>query len=208
MKRFQHSSEIISRYFYKDMQALVSLTTQNIKQSDPSFTTIPEQIANNPRYMSYFKNCIGAIDGTHVNARLPSHERIAYIGRSGIEHSVSLTHLQSFITGKYYLVDVGYPMLRGYLKPYPDTRYHIPDFERVHIVVATMSLHNFIRGHPSHSDTDFDIADDDPIIDSLKPSGSLADNEIGSTEYETQDSEGAAEMIALRDSIADAIYDR
>ncbi|XP_020590960.1 uncharacterized protein LOC110031877 [Phalaenopsis equestris] len=32
--------------------------------------------------------------------------------------------------GKYYLVDAGYPMQRGYLKPYPDTTYHIPDFQR------------------------------------------------------------------------------
>ncbi|XP_020598216.1 uncharacterized protein LOC110037831 [Phalaenopsis equestris] len=31
---------------------------------------------------------------------------------------------------KYYLVDVGYPLQRGYLKPYADTKYHIPDFER------------------------------------------------------------------------------
>ncbi|XP_020585220.1 uncharacterized protein LOC110027915 [Phalaenopsis equestris] len=32
--------------------------------------------------------------------------------------------------GKYYLVDAGYPLQKGYLKPYPDTKYHIPDFER------------------------------------------------------------------------------
>ncbi|XP_020571505.1 uncharacterized protein LOC110018511 [Phalaenopsis equestris] len=31
---------------------------------------------------------------------------------------------------KYYLVDAGYPLQKGYLKPYPDTKYHIPDFER------------------------------------------------------------------------------
>ncbi|PKU63860.1 hypothetical protein MA16_Dca010778 [Dendrobium catenatum] len=32
--------------------------------------------------------------------------------------------------GKFYLVDAGYPLQRGFLKPYPDTRYHIPDFRR------------------------------------------------------------------------------
>ncbi|KAK8953807.1 hypothetical protein KSP39_PZI001807 [Platanthera zijinensis] len=32
--------------------------------------------------------------------------------------------------GKYYLVDSGYPLQRGYLKPYQDTRYHLPDFAR------------------------------------------------------------------------------
>ncbi|XP_020591117.1 putative nuclease HARBI1 [Phalaenopsis equestris] len=164
MERFQHSSETISRYFSKGLQALVSLATQIIKPTDTSFANIPEQIANDSRYMPYFKNCIGAIDGTHVDARLPSHEKIAYIGRSGTttqnvmavcdfnmcftfvmagwEGSAHDSRLFSYATrnrtqcfphpppGKYYLVDAGYPMLRGYLKPYPDTRYHIPDFER------------------------------------------------------------------------------
>ncbi|KAL0014453.1 hypothetical protein SO802_001522 [Lithocarpus litseifolius] len=32
--------------------------------------------------------------------------------------------------GKYYLVDSGYPMKRGFLAPYKGERYHIPEFER------------------------------------------------------------------------------
>ncbi|XP_020591889.1 putative nuclease HARBI1 [Phalaenopsis equestris] len=83
MERFQHSSETISRYFSKGIQALISLAAQIIKPEDPSFATTPEQIANDPRYMPYFKNCIGAIDGTHVDARIPNNEKVAYIGRSG-----------------------------------------------------------------------------------------------------------------------------
>ncbi|CAL8990817.1 unnamed protein product [Prunus brigantina] len=31
-------------------------------------------------------------------------------------------------TGKYYLVDAGYPQIKGYLGPYKDERYHLPDF--------------------------------------------------------------------------------
>lgn len=34
------------------------------------------------------------------------------------------------ITGKYYLVDAGYPQMRGFLKPYKGVRYHLPDFRR------------------------------------------------------------------------------
>jgi hypothetical protein len=30
--------------------------------------------------------------------------------------------------GKYYLVDAGYPNMKGYLSPYKGERYHIPDF--------------------------------------------------------------------------------
>ncbi|XP_020110917.1 uncharacterized protein LOC109725923 [Ananas comosus] len=32
--------------------------------------------------------------------------------------------------GKYYLVDAGYPQIRGFLRPYKNQRYHLPDFRR------------------------------------------------------------------------------
>ncbi|PPS16465.1 hypothetical protein GOBAR_AA04116 [Gossypium barbadense] len=32
--------------------------------------------------------------------------------------------------GKYYLVDSGYPQMKGYLGPYRGQRYHLPDFRR------------------------------------------------------------------------------
>ncbi|KAH1097141.1 hypothetical protein J1N35_014062 [Gossypium stocksii] len=32
--------------------------------------------------------------------------------------------------GKYYLVDSGYPQMKGYLGPYKGQRYHLPDFRR------------------------------------------------------------------------------
>ncbi|KAH0714961.1 hypothetical protein KY284_007866 [Solanum tuberosum] len=35
----------------------------------------------NERYLSFFKDCIGALDGTHVKARLPQGQQIHYIGR-------------------------------------------------------------------------------------------------------------------------------
>ncbi|KAK8951358.1 hypothetical protein KSP39_PZI003322 [Platanthera zijinensis] len=37
---------------------------------------------------------------------------------------------EQIIAGKYYLVDAGYPLKTGYLKPYPETRYHLSDFVR------------------------------------------------------------------------------
>ncbi|XP_020583270.1 putative nuclease HARBI1 [Phalaenopsis equestris] len=156
MERFQHSYETISRYFSKGIQALVSLAAQIIKPEDPSFATTPEQIVNDPQYMPYFKNYIGAIDGTHVDARIPNNEKVAYIGRSGSttqngmavcdfnmcftfvvaswDGSAHDSRIFSFATRNrsqcFPLPPSGYPMQRGYLKPYSDTRYHLPDFER------------------------------------------------------------------------------
>ncbi|XP_020595520.1 putative nuclease HARBI1 [Phalaenopsis equestris] len=164
MERFQHFSETISRYFSAGLNALVSLARQVVKPEDPTFHFIPTHIAKDPRYMSFFKDCIGAIDGTHVNARLSGKEKVAYIGRcgsltqnimvvcdfnmcftyvmAGWEGSAHDSRVFKFATsnkkygfpypppGKYYLVVAGYPLQKGYLKPYPDTKYHIPDFER------------------------------------------------------------------------------
>ncbi|XP_020599333.1 uncharacterized protein LOC110038770 [Phalaenopsis equestris] len=149
-------------------------------------------------------------------------------------------------------------MQRGYLKPYSDTRYHLPDFERasgtvrgrkemfnkrhsslrgviertfgvwkkkwvilrdmpsypfqkqVYIVVATMALHNFIRRHSSQSDTDFSMADNDELNILEQPTGhvgghSLPEEDIESNDFEDQDADSLADMIALRESITDAI---
>ncbi|XP_024456314.1 uncharacterized protein LOC18099588 [Populus trichocarpa] len=38
----------------------------------------------NPRFMPHFKNCVGAIDGTHVRACIPSAYQIPLIGRKGV----------------------------------------------------------------------------------------------------------------------------
>ncbi|XP_020584780.1 uncharacterized protein LOC110027620 [Phalaenopsis equestris] len=292
MERFQHSFETISRYFSKGIHALVSLATQIIKPEDPSFATTPEQIANDPQYMPYFKNCIGVIDSTHVDARIPNHENVAYIGRSGSttlvvqqrttqnviaicdfnmcftfvvagwEGSAHDSRIFSFATRNrsqcFPHPSSGYPMQRGYLKPYFDSRYHLPDFERasgtvcgrnemfnkrhsslrgviertfgvwkkkwvilrdmssypfqkqVYIVVATMTLHNFIRRHSSQSDTDFSMADNDELNIFEQPTGlvgvhSLPEEDIESNDFGDQDAESLADMIALRESITDDI---
>ncbi|KAI0508027.1 hypothetical protein KFK09_014161 [Dendrobium nobile] len=109
-------------------------------------------------------NCIGAIDGTHVNARIPVEEQVAYIGlhHSPTQNVMAACDFNMFFTfvspgwegsahdarifkhammdpkynfpapppGKFYLVDAGYPLQKGYLKPYIGTRYHLPDFRR------------------------------------------------------------------------------
>ncbi|PKU72171.1 hypothetical protein MA16_Dca006764 [Dendrobium catenatum] len=82
-ERFQHSTETISRYFSIGLEALVKLSCSVIKPIDPNFDDIPRNILYDNRYMPYFKDCIGAIDGTHVDARVSNSEKAAYIGRCG-----------------------------------------------------------------------------------------------------------------------------
>ena len=42
-------------------------------------------------------------------------------------------HLTFFflLLGKYYLVDAGYPLRKGYLPPYKGQRYHLSNFQGV-----------------------------------------------------------------------------
>ncbi|KAM3270610.1 hypothetical protein P3S67_028812 [Capsicum chacoense] len=37
----------------------------------------------NKRYLPFFKDCIGELDGTHIKARLPQGQEIPYIDRKG-----------------------------------------------------------------------------------------------------------------------------
>ncbi|GKA56501.1 RNA-directed DNA polymerase, eukaryota [Tanacetum coccineum] len=89
-ERFQRSGETISRAFHDVLDAITAkgngfdgLASDIIRPKDPSFP-VPPQIMNDKRYMSYFKDCIGCIDGTHIGACIPEAQQVRYIGRKGI----------------------------------------------------------------------------------------------------------------------------
>ncbi|KAG5233162.1 protein ALP [Salix suchowensis] len=113
-ERFQHSGETISRCINEVLEAVCLLAMDVIKPTDPDFMSIPSEIATNQRHMPHFKNCVGAIDGTHVRACVSAENQVPFIGRKG----------------KYYLVDAGYPNEYGYLGPYKGHRYHFQEFRR------------------------------------------------------------------------------
>ncbi|XP_039169339.1 uncharacterized protein LOC120293694 [Eucalyptus grandis] len=53
----------------------------------------------------------------------------------------------SFCFGKYYLVDAGYPNSTGYLGPYKEVRYHLPEFQQSPIPTGYQEVFN--RAHSS-----------------------------------------------------------
>ncbi|CAL5384396.1 unnamed protein product [Camellia sinensis] len=77
--RFQHSTETIHRHFKIMMRALCRLAVLIIRPPDPN--VIPPEIRNNQKHYPWFKDCIGAIDGTHIAAHEPASKRTAYRGR-------------------------------------------------------------------------------------------------------------------------------
>jgi hypothetical protein len=65
------------------MNCMVAMAATYIKPIDPNFSTTHPRIANDCRMMPHFKDCIGALDGTHILATPPLEDLIRYIGRSG-----------------------------------------------------------------------------------------------------------------------------
>jgi hypothetical protein len=82
---FNHSGETISRKFDEVLNSVVGMYDDYIGQIDPNFRTTHPRIANDRRMMPYFKDRIGALDGTHIAATPPPHDLIRYIRRSGKE---------------------------------------------------------------------------------------------------------------------------
>ncbi|KAH1130402.1 hypothetical protein J1N35_001780 [Gossypium stocksii] len=66
--RYYRSIETIHRYFRVVLRAILKLYKLVIRLPDES---TPSEIRNNPRFYPYFKDCIGALDGTHVRVFVP-----------------------------------------------------------------------------------------------------------------------------------------
>ncbi|KAL0549689.1 hypothetical protein IC582_014176 [Cucumis melo] len=83
-ERFQHSGEIVSRWFNIVLDVICHMVVDIIKPTDPQFKTTSDKIKQDTRYWLYFKDCIGAIDGTHIHVVAPKGRHIPYIGRKSI----------------------------------------------------------------------------------------------------------------------------
>jgi 3D (Asp-Asp-Asp) domain-containing protein len=46
-------------------------------------TFISPRILDNPKYATYFTDCIGALDGTHIDVYLPPQDQARYRNRKG-----------------------------------------------------------------------------------------------------------------------------
>ncbi|GJV72015.1 putative nuclease HARBI1 [Tanacetum coccineum] len=78
---YRRSGSATSRHFHRVLNAIISLEDHYIKQ--PSGDTVQKEIQQKKRFYPFFKDCIGAIDGTHVRVRVPSNDAPRYRGRKG-----------------------------------------------------------------------------------------------------------------------------
>lgn len=155
-------------HFFHVSQSSVSGTMQDLfdpmVQLHTAFVTLPEddhishEIELDPKSRA-FAGCIGALDGTHVDALVPLAQQRRFFNRKGSVtqnvlaviqfdatfsyvlagaegslHDASLARLalsQSFCIpeGRFYLGDAGFGIQKGILVPYPSVRYHLDDWE-------------------------------------------------------------------------------
>ena len=121
---------------------------------------IPEEILSNKAFYPYFKDCIGAIDRTHIPVHVPEGEHAAYWNRKGdisqnVLAATTMDMMFAYVMsgwegsaadsrvfdsacaddftipeGRYYLADAGYPSCDTLLVPYRGVRYHLKEWGR------------------------------------------------------------------------------
>ena len=119
---------------------------------------VSPKIRQNPKFWPYFKDVLGALDGSHIHSSPPTHERTSYRNRKGFLSQNCLFRcsfdLQFVFTytgwegsamdakvyenalldgldipeGKYYLADAGFPSCDQLLIPYRAVRYHLAEW--------------------------------------------------------------------------------
>ncbi|XP_039129001.1 protein ALP1-like [Dioscorea cayenensis subsp. rotundata] len=75
---FLKSGETISRYFNHMLFTIGEMQHEYVR---PPSSQTPPYIATRRTLYPYFKDCVGALDGTHIHASVPASEVAAFRGR-------------------------------------------------------------------------------------------------------------------------------
>ncbi|PPD69871.1 hypothetical protein GOBAR_DD33248 [Gossypium barbadense] len=78
--RYYRSTQTVHHYFRVVLRAILKLYRLVIRLPDES---TPSEIRNNPRFYPYFKDCIGALDETHIRASVPLSMQGRFCSRKG-----------------------------------------------------------------------------------------------------------------------------
>jgi hypothetical protein len=88
--RWQHSTSSIKNIIYEVATAV--LKAEILLVLRPTGEHIAEKIRLNPKFYPYFKNCLGALDGTHIPAVVLPEDKDSFRGRKGIINSINSTY--------------------------------------------------------------------------------------------------------------------
>ena len=153
---FQRSGWTFHEYIKAFFDIIPVLASRFLKP--PSIDHPHQKISTDPRFYPYFRNCLGAIDGTHVPVTMTPESAAPFRNRKGtLSHNVmvacdfdlNVTYIScgwegsatdarvlrsamnngfKVPAGKFYLVDGGYANTPSFLAPYRGVRYHLKEF--------------------------------------------------------------------------------
>ncbi|KAL5558232.1 hypothetical protein UlMin_034443 [Ulmus minor] len=136
--------ETVNRQFHIVLEKMMMLAFDEIKPPK-NYDVVPHYIQSNHKYWPYFKDCIGAINETHIRAKIPVNEQIPYIGRKGFPtQNIMATCDFNMLFTLVYVIEGCFGVWKArwqILASMP--RYKLDS--QVTIVTASMALHNFIR---------------------------------------------------------------
>jgi len=81
--RFERSMGTVHNMFYKVLKSVLKLAADIIKSRDPEFRTRHPRLMHH-RFDPFFKDCIGAIDGTHIPVVVSQNLLVQYMCRKSI----------------------------------------------------------------------------------------------------------------------------
>ncbi|MQM04243.1 hypothetical protein Taro_037043 [Colocasia esculenta] len=79
---FQHSNETINRHFNNVLMGVLAIRRDYIKMPTED-SLVHRKIRHDPKFYPFFKNALGAIDGTHISAKVPLVDQPRYRNRKG-----------------------------------------------------------------------------------------------------------------------------
>lgn len=152
-------AEAKPRCFYRVLHALLSPGFREIYLRLPDEDTpLSNVISSNPKFYPFFKDAVGAIDGTHINLFPPEDTKARFRDRDGnltqnvlavCSFEMCFSYIMagwegsasdSFIfekarsrdlvlpPGKYLIADAGFPGCDDLIVPYRGVRYHLREF--------------------------------------------------------------------------------
>ncbi|XP_020266770.1 uncharacterized protein LOC109842285 [Asparagus officinalis] len=83
--QFIRSGDTVSKYFNRVLQAISCIQGRFMKQAP---NEVPPEILSNPSFYPFFKDCVGMIDETHVDAMLPATRVSRFRGRKGVTQNI------------------------------------------------------------------------------------------------------------------------
>ncbi|KAL0458157.1 UNVERIFIED_CONTAM: hypothetical protein Slati_0442900 [Sesamum latifolium] len=120
------SARTVSQHFHHVLIAVLRLHSLLLASLSPSLRIVHVLDGN---------GCLGALDGTYIDVRVPAEDRARYRTRKGaadarvLRDSISRPNGLKIPRGNYYLVDSGYSNGEGFLSPYRGVRYHLKEWD-------------------------------------------------------------------------------